>query len=211
MPQMGIRFEDEILGTFQELENMSYQVAMEQMSKSGMVMAFAMRDAMTSMSSYSVTRVSKGGKAYLERSAPLPLGTRQSMQRDNDPTRPASMSNLINSFLMEKHGTLVVGGAHPGFRPVLRKDGKVVGKGRYVHGVSQKSVSILHRMDTGEENQYYDKSTQLGDVPPGGYGFMNKGKTAAMGKVRALLTEGFFRVYRQAEKKVKVKKVNYGT
>ncbi len=207
---LGVRFEDEILGSFKLLEDMSYQVAMEQMSKAGMAVAFAMRSSMEQIPAHSVTRVGKGGKAYLEKGSSLPLGVRQSLQRDQEESSPSSMSSFINSFLMEKHGTLVVGGAHPGFRPTLRDKGKVVGKGGYVKGVSQKTVAILHRMDTGEENQYYPQDSKLAEIDHG-YGFMNQGKARSAGKVRALLTEGFFRVYRSAEKGIKPKKVIYGT
>ncbi len=207
---VGVRFEDEILGAFKQIGEISYQVQMEQMSKAGYYVQTAMRNALTSNRASSVTRVNSSGTAYLEGNHNLPLGVRQSMQRDEEPGTPENMESYIGSFLMEKHETLVVGGAFPTFRPTLREEGRVVGIGTEVTGVAQKTISILHRMDTGEENSYYDKSTQLADIPPGGYNFMNEGKSKSANKVRALLTEGFFKVYRQAEKHYKKEKVYYG-
>ena len=65
---------------------------------------------------------------------------------------PPSMANFINSFLMEKNLTMVVGGKHQSFRPKRIRDGKIQGYMPKVSGVSKRSHNILEKLESGVPN-----------------------------------------------------------
>lgn len=193
---MIVTSEDGILHAFNQIKVLSREVAYEQMSKAGNAVRVSMRSALESKATSFVTRVGKNG-AYLERTSTRNLGGRESTTQDGLASDPSNMSAFINSFLMEKSGTLVVGGAHPRFTPLLRKNGEVVGTGAPVGAVSPRTIAILHRMDTGVENSDYPQHSKLAQDVKGRH-FMTEGMSRASGKVRAYLAGGFLSVMRQA-------------
>ena len=69
---------------------------------------------------------------------------------DGSLTNPVSMRNMIKSRLYEGSGKLIVGGKHKAFTPVLRRDGEIVGVRERQSGVGNKTMAIIHKLDTGE-------------------------------------------------------------
>ncbi len=168
------------------------------MSKAGNAVRVAMRSALVANSTHMVTRVGKNG-AYLERTAARTFGHRESTTQDNLESNPPQMSQFTTNFLMEKSGTLVVGGANPAFTPLLRENGEVIGTGAYQSAVSPTTIAILHRMDTGKMNGDYPKHSMLTENVKG-RNFMNEGMARASGQVKAYLAGGFLRVMREAHR-----------
>lgn len=194
---MTVTSEDEIFYAFREIRILSREVALEQMSKAGNAVRKSMRSKLESNTTKYMTRVGEVG-AYLKKVPSRRFGERESHTVDNQESNPNNMSAFITNFLMEKSETLVVGGANPRHTPLLRKNGEVVGTGRTQGAVSPRSIAILHRMDTGEENSLYPtRSRLIADTE--GRGFMRGGMIAASGTVRAYLAGGFLSVMRQAQ------------
>lgn len=167
------------------------------MSKAGNAVRKSMRSKLESSTTNYLTRVGDKG-AYLQKVPSRSLGGRESHTVDNQESNPSNMSAFITNFLMEKSETLVVGGANPRHTPLLRENGEVVGTGKTQGAVSPRSIAILHRMDTGEENSLYPTRSKLMNNVEG-RGFMKNGMVAASGKVRAYLAGGFLTVMRQAQ------------
>ncbi len=187
-----------IHNSFMVLKYISKEVALEQMSKVGSDVQKSMRRAFISNQTPTEVIV-YGGRARLFRTDFNPLGIRVSHTTGGAANGAANMFNFINSFLMEKHGTLVVGGAMPSNVPKRRVNGKVVGVMGRVGGVSKQAVAILHRMDTGEENaDYPQRSKLMDDIVP--RNFMRKGIGAVQGIIKQRLTQGYMTVMEKAEK-----------
>ena len=195
---MTVTSEDGIFHAFRQIEILSREVAFEQMSKAGNAVRESMRSALVGNTTFVVTRVGKNGP-FLQRTSGRNLGMRESTTQDNLVSSTPQMSQFITSFLMEKSGTLVVGGANPGFTPLLRRNGEVVGTGRYQSAVSPTTIAILHRMDTGEMNSQYPRHSKLTDDFTPRH-FMTIGMATASGKVKAYLAGGFLRVMREAHR-----------
>jgi len=195
---------DGIYHSFKILKEVAYEVAMEQLSKSGNVTRKAMRDALTSNRTQGMVRVSQTGKPYWEHTkTPQQYGLRTPHNARGDLRGAESMANFITSFLMEDKGMLIVGGANPRFTPIKRENGKVVGRLKTQQAVSKRAVAILHRMDTGQENEDYDKRSQLyKNARP--RGFMMKGIHNSQGKVREYLQAGYIRIVDKALNNTKV-------
>lgn len=196
--------DDGIIASFRVLSVVAREVAMEQMSKSGIAVQKSMRKALSSNGSNYITRVGANGP-YLEKVVGgRQYGLRESHTQDNVDSNPPSMGSMLTSFLMEKSQTLVVGGMNPRFRPLLRKNGKVVGLGSAVPAVGARTAAILHRMDTGEQLADYPiRSMLTPDAEP--RGFMLKGIRNASGNVRAYLSSGFSEASSKAVNKAEVK------
>jgi len=132
------------------------QVAYEVMSKTGAKTQKIARQAMRKQRHHWLQHGRM--KPYYSKDKTKELGQRQ--KPDGSIDTPDSMSAMITSFLMEKSGTLVVGGSHKGFTPNKRENGKIVGKMNYVKGVGKRNHSILYKLDKGKRNEYhgwYDK------------------------------------------------------
>jgi len=192
--------------SFMMLEYISKEVALEQMSKVGSDVRESIRRKFRQ--NHTPTRVIvRKGVARLIRDGINPYGIRVSHSDGGSANGAENMYNFIQSALMEKTGTLVVGGAFPRHRPKKRRNGKVIGTMGTLNAVSQRAVSILHRMDTGEENSYYDKKTKLtDDFTP--RGFMGKGIRAAQSQIQSRLEDGFISVMENAQANNQVKKTD---
>lgn len=196
--------DDQIQGSFKILAFIAREVAMEQMSKSGNVIRERMRSSMRSEGTNYITRVGKNGP-YLEKiEGGRQYGLRESHTQDEVESNPSSMANMISSFLMEKSNTLVVGGMNPRFRPLLRRDGEVVGTGKAQAAVGPRTAAILYRMDTGVLLSDYPTRSMLSpDAKP--RGFMSRGIERAEGDVRNYLTKGFDSVTAKAINQADIK------
>jgi hypothetical protein len=162
---------------------------MEQLSKSGNAVRESMRSSLRANQTSSLVRVSKRGNAYIQTEGSREYGLR-SPHSFSGLRGAKSMANFITSFLMEETGTLIVGGANPRFIPILRRGGKVVGRGSPQQAVSAKAIAILHRMDTGKKNADYDETTELNpNARP--RNFMMTGIRVSKGKVDNYLKEGY--------------------
>lgn len=189
--------DDQIAGSFSILRFIAREVAMEQMSKAGNAVREGMRNAMKSEGTNYITRVGENGPYPEKVDNGRQYGLRESHTQDGVDSNPPSMANMIISFLMEKSGTLVVGGMNPRFRPLLRKDGEVVGTGSAQPAVGARTAAILHRMDTGERlSDYPVRSMLYGKAEP--RDFMSEGISRSEGKVRGYLTRGFDEVTKNA-------------
>lgn len=127
---------------------------------------------------------------------------------------PASMSNMISSFLMEKSGVLIVGGKNKAFTPVKRKDGEIVGVEKRQSSITAHSQSIIHKLDTGERNRFHGwgASGSLKSSMPNfekaryrGRRFMRDGFNQSIPYMKQELTSGYVKTVGRAVNKVKVR------
>lgn len=184
---------------FRILKTISREVMMQQMSKAGNEVRKNTRSSMKSHGSFYITRVGKHG-AYLQKTSGRQFGLRESHKVDGEASSPNSVASMIDSFLMVKSETLVVGGMHPKFRPVLREDGEVKGLGDPVSAVGARTAAILHRMDTGKELPDYPVGSRLYDEIEGRQ-FMKHGINRSMGEVQTILEAGYVNVSERAVNK----------
>jgi len=200
-----ITINDEIGRLFANLRSINREVAYQQLSSAGSSVKDAMRAALRATSpAKSITRVSADGKAYLDRlEAGREYGLRESMVSDGKDSNPKSMSNFINSFLAEKSGTLIVGGAHPDFYPIIRRDGKVTGTLGRVKGVGTRTIAILQRMDDGSIGKDYDNNSRLSNKITESH-YSDRGISASLGKVKEYLDKGWADVMGRAINNTKV-------
>ena len=200
---------DGIANSFRQLGITAHEVMMEQLSKAGSDVKDSMRTSMKSTDTIYKTRVGKNG-AYLQEGGERQFGLRESMTQDNTDAIPKSMDFAINSFLMEKSNTLVVGGAHPTFTAIKRRDGEIVGTFGRVGKVGRQTIAIIDRMDTGQERGEYPTRSKLGDLKA--RNFMADGVNSASGSVSSRLESGWVSVMGRAVNKIKVDEVirNYG-
>lgn len=195
---------DGIAGSFRQLGITAREVMMEQLSKAGNDVQTGMRTSMRSLTTKYKTRVGLQG-AYLKVVGSREFGLRESMTVDNKVMSPKSMDFAINSFLMEKSDTLVVGGANPAFIPLKRRNGEVVGSLGRVGKVGRQTIAIIDRMDTGEERGEYPIRTQLGNMK--GRNFMANGVSRASGSVRSRLSAGWVSVMGKAVNNLDVREI----
>ena len=206
---MIVTSHDEIHHAFKLLGVVSHEVMMEQLSKAGRSVKDEMRSSLASTTTRFKTRVGVNG-AYLEDGYSREFGLRESMTQDNTDSNPKSMEFAINSFLMEKSSTLVVGGAHPTFTPLKRVDGEVVGTAGRVGKVGRQTIAIIDRMDTGAERGEYPTRSKLGKLTP--RNFMTSGILNSSGSVQSYLNEGWVSVMGRAINNIEAEEVirNYG-
>jgi len=196
---------DEIIGSFHLLGRLAHGIMMEQLSKTGSSVQFLMREGMEAYTTKQRTRVDANGNPYLSTSTPRTYGARESHTMDGRDSNPANMSSFINSALFEKSNTLVVGGAHPTMTPLTREDGVVTGTEDKLYGVGTRTMSIIDRMNSGQERGDYPERSQLTqEIDP--MRFMdyavNKGKIIA----KRYLEDGYVQAYGQAINKAHFKR-----
>ena len=186
---------DGISGAFIQIKETSREAAYEVMSKAGNYVKEGARSKMKSYSHHWFRKKYKDGvvRPYYSRGSTKQLGIRianDTGKKDN----PKSMSSFITSFLMEKSGTVIVGGTHKAFYPILRDNAKIVGIGRRVGGVSRATQAILNKMDTGKFNSYYRDSGYTKNPKYITRPFMLSGFMSAQGKVRSTLETEFTKI-----------------
>ena len=193
---------------FNMLKPLGREIAYEQMSKSGEAVKKSMRSSMKSKFAHMTTRVGVNG-AYLQHTPKVQFGHRESMKVDSQDATPDHMEHMINSFMMEKSGTLAVGGMNPRFRPTIRRDGEIVGVGSPVGAVGKETAAILHRMDEGKIIDGYNESTRLYDGDIGRH-YARSGINRAMAQVQAYLTQGFSQVFVKVQNNMRFTEKRYG-
>jgi hypothetical protein len=219
---MIIEINDMTTPMLQAIRTVSREVAYEQMSKIGNAVRKKAGNQMTMSKNrhHWLQRKSKiTGKlySYKSKSETKELGQRTNPNGDID--NPDSMRNMISSFLMEKNGTLVVGGRNKAFTPVTRKDGVITGTGRRQSSITKHTQSIIHKLDTGErEIKTGDRGTFKHGWGAGGIikesvfenpkfkgrHFMMKGFGDSIPYMRSQLTAGYEKTVGRAVNKVKV-------
>ncbi len=188
-------------------------LAREQMSKAGHYVKEAMRSSMRRRGHSWHQRVNSKGKIHPVKARNFKQLGRRTTRKGTPSHTPPSMANFITSYFQEKSGTLVVGGGHAGFRPIMRKDGKITGVGSYVKGIGKHSQSILHKLDTGERTMTTKKGTYnhgwwsngavgeksfIKGANFKGRGFMNEGIRRASGKVNSMITSEYDKSFGRA-------------
>lgn len=163
------------------------------------------RNKMKSYSHHWFRKKYKDGevKPYYAKSSTKQLGLRIS-NKTGKIDDPRSMSNFITSFLMEKSETLIVGGTHRRFRPLMRRNGEVVGYMPPVGGVSRETQAIINKMDTGRFNSYYRDSGFTDNPKYVTRPFMVSGFNSASGKIRATLASEYIKIIRVTLSRTKV-------
>ena len=106
---------------------------------------------------------------------------------------PPSMSAMITNYLNEKSMVAVVGGKHKAFVPKKREDGKVVGTLDRVPAVSKRTHAIIHMLNFGEANPYYEQAA-LDPSRRFGYRFMEAGYNAARGRIEESMTKRYEKI-----------------
>jgi len=155
---------------------------------------------------------------YLSKSKSKELGRRTKV--DGSVENPASMENMISSFLMEKSGVLLVGGRNKAFTPIKRRDGKIVGVEKRQGAITKHTQSIIHKLDTGERNNHHGwlwngsiekKSMAGGFTSTGLHGrrfkgrnFMRAGFRASTSYMKSQLTTAYEKTVGRAVNKVQV-------
>ncbi|MBL0721004.1 MAG: hypothetical protein JJV88_00290 [Sulfurovum sp.] len=147
------------------------------------------------------------------------LGERQGQDGRNMRSSKNSMGNLITSFLMEKTGTLVVGGVHKSFVPNIRRDGVVIKTGARVKGTSRETQAIIHNLDTGNKNHPQYGMGRRNEIKRGsslwnehsynvrdgrGFGFIKRGYRNSKPYIREQLTNGYIKTLGRAVNKIKI-------
>jgi len=197
----------DVFKVFQDMATYAPNIALEQMSKAGSEVREQQRKALKSTTVHTVTRVGKNGKKYLaDAGASRAFGARE---EDNQDANPSNMASFINSFLMEGRMVMVVNGSHRAFRPILRRDGEVIGVGNLVGGVSKETHAILQRMNDNKILSDYPIRSQLATKKQIGTHYADTGNSRAKPKVVEYLTKGYEktmeRVIKKSEKQIKAK------
>lgn len=185
--------------SFMVIEYLAKEVAFEQMSKVGSDVKKAMQLSFMSNQTIMETIVYNGKARVFKTDTASPLGIRTSHTTGEGAKGAHNTYQFIQSFLMEKHGTLVVGGAMPSHIPLKRRNGEVVGTMGVVGGVSKQAAAILHRLSTGEETADYPQRSKLLDkITP--RHFMSRGINASQGIIARRLKEGYATIVERAIK-----------
>ena len=178
-----------------QIYEVSRIAAMEALSKSGNKLRDNARNALrTSEASewideYKRAKNGSMGRTIAPKNRYKAFGGRQSRGvRDIEGSidTPPSMANFINSFLMEKNLTMVVGGKHQGFNPKRIRDGKIQGYMPKVSGVSKRTHNILEKLESGKTNE--DSSNEIFGNNFRGRHFMQKARGSSMSYIQQTMT-----------------------
>ncbi|MEA2091048.1 MAG: hypothetical protein U9O83_01630 [Campylobacterota bacterium] len=216
---MIYELEDGISGKLEAIRLIAPELAREQVSKGGNAIRRSMRAGMMRHRHHWFARKDSDGNLYLARDKSKSKRLGQRFTRDGKPAQnPSSMANLITSYLDEKNGMLVVGGKHPSFSPIIRKNGKVAGKGARVKAVGGYAFSIIHKLSSGKSEGGHGwymngKLVEQKDMPRMKNvkfikrDFMRKGISASRSKFNSYITTEYDNLFKQTiqNEKVKVK------
>ncbi len=181
--------------TIDQIYEVSRIAAMEALSKAGNRLRENSRQEMRSsrasewIDTYKRSKDGTIKRTVKPKNTMKAFGARQSRGARNTAgtfDTPASMANFINSYLMEKNLTMVVGGKHRNFRPKLIRDGEIRGFGNRVSGVSKRTHNILEKLETGKANE--DSSNKLFNNSFKGRFFMQKGRASSMSYINETMT-----------------------
>lgn len=204
------------------IKTLAPEVAKEQISKAGNSVKKAMQERAKKRSHGWFQKLSKNNKKYLIKSKykRKTLGDRDNLY--GTATGADNVVDIISSYFMEQHGTLVVGGVHKAFTPILRKNGKVVGVGKRVKGRGRELQAIIHKLDTGERNKDHGwyvngkiskKSMREKGKGLGIYGkkfkgryFMRRGIIDAKGDIKTRLTSEYSSIMKTQLSRITIKR-----
>lgn len=122
------------------------------------------------------------------------LGQRISHKNMKNSDSPPNMKSLITSYLNAKQMYVLVGGMHPAFTPMTRREGKVVGRQRRVSGVPKSSYAILQKLDSGSTDGDYTSlvrpksMARFKNAQYKARNFMARGRASASAKVKDIMT-----------------------
>ena len=176
----------------EKILELSYGMALESLSVAGSALRDEARTAMRSKQHHWFQKLTRDGRMVLYRNPDklrqLGLRISHSSGRVDDPD---SMSSFITSYLMDKSLTVVVGGRHPAFYPVKRRNGQPVGRLGRVAGVSKRTQAILHMMNFGQALPDYEESYPSKGGKREAYRFMEEGYTRARGRIEDAMTRRY--------------------
>lgn len=200
----------------QAIRNVSREVAFEHMSKIGnkvRVNAGKKMQQQRHRHSWLQKKTKKGNRSpYYSKTEQKNLGQRT--KPDGSTDNPASMKNMISSFLMETSGVLIVGGKSPSHYPIKRKDGEIVGVMDRQAPITAQTQSIIHKLDSGERNKNHgwghlgrdiDSMPNFANARYKGRRFMMDGFNKSIPYMKQELTSGYEKTVGRAVNKVKVK------
>lgn len=197
---MRYEIEDDTKDKLEAIRLIAPEMAKELASKAGFEVQRAMRTHMRQSKHHWFAKPSRGGirTPYQDMSKTKELGRRTNMDATNA-TNPESMANFITNYFDEKNSLVVVGGTHRSFSPKIRKNGKIKGTGKKVNGVGKHSASILHKLDTGEQNEHHGwfdgytikKTSMIKGARFKGRGFKRQGINDTKGYVNRMITSEY--------------------
>jgi len=195
----------DVFDVLKTMGDVAPDIALEQMSKSGNHIRENQRRALKSTHTNTITREANG-KTYLSRiDMAREFGARERHNKDDN---PENMASFITSFTMDASLVTVVNGTHGQFRPIIRRDGKVVGVGSTVKGVSKQTHAILQKMNDGRILSDYPTRTQLSKHNIGTH-YADVGNNRSIPKVSQYLVKGYKEVMdRVIKKNVKNRTIN---
>lgn len=203
---MSIRIEilDGTSPILDKIATISLGLALECLSISGDIVRKNARNRMRQSRTNWFARKSNGKILwYKHPSATKELGRRISM-KSGSPVNPDSMSNMINSYLMEKSYTVVIGGSHPRTKPKRRENGEVKGYLPPLPPVSKATKAILHKLNTGQQSADYKNPHQQYKNPRYlGYHFMEKGYMDSKAAIIDVMTRRYETMFGRATNNIK--------
>lgn len=213
---MSIRIEiqDGITPLLDKILELNYGVALESLSIAGAAVQTAARSAMIKQTHNWYSDVIDGKrrifKAYRQ---PRELGLRISHDTASV-LNPRSMANFINSYLMEKHLVVVIGGGHPSFTPKRRVNGIVVGNMPTIKATSRGTQAILNKLNTGELTEEYSRKSMprfKGAQYVKNRNFMLIGANSAKGDVLSAMTTRYEALLHKAVNNATIRVVKRGS
>jgi len=174
-------------------------VAWEALSKSGSLVRESSRAAMKAQRHNWVKYLDKKGKVrfHPSKDKTKQLGLRQS-EINALVINPNSMAAMINSYLMEKHNTVIVGGRMRRFQPLKIDNGEIKGRLPAVSGVSKSTYALLDKMESGKLTGDYKTYFGNKDKEVTEWGFMKKGIASSAGGVNAIFANEYSKMLNRA-------------
>lgn len=170
-----LTFYDTVTPLLAELSVRSPMLAREALQAAGAKLASRARKEMKTETTDWWQEV-RNGKRRIFKSMTHNIGDRMS-HTTGETLNPKNMASFINFYMSPKNPyVVVVGGAHPDFTPLKIRDGKVVGAYGKVKGVGKTGAAIIHKLDTGELNEYhpYSKKSWIPGARYPNRGFMQR-------------------------------------
>jgi len=195
---MAIRIEihDGSVPMLEKIIEINYGMALDALDHAGIVLRDSTRKAFRASRTNWRQSYIKGELKIFRTSSSNVLGKRMSHVGKNSNGTPDNMESFITSNLMTKSLTMVVGGKHGRLKPMLRKDGKVVGYAKTVGAVTKGSYAILQKLNSGDvdtdDNDYVDKvraKSKFRNPNYKGQNFIERGRANAMGQVRSIMSD----------------------
>lgn len=187
-------------------------LARESLQVAGSIVAKRARQELLSETTEWYTRV-VNGKRRTVRGPSHVLGVRV-VHKTGETASPKNMASFINFYMSPRNPYVVtIGGAHPDFNPLRFRDGEVVGSMGTVKGVGKIGASIIHKLNTGELNQYhpYRNGTWIPNARYKQRGFMERAFFSTQSQVERAVAKRFVTTFHSAINDIHVKRVERRT